>query len=203
MPEDARPTRPGERPARPDDEARSHGIRGRLLDLIEKKPGFDAVLDALLGSVLVVDTLEHAVAYYRTASEDGSLPPAASLVTLDGVVIDGHGTVVGGAQKGQGASILAVRRELRELTQQVAELEERFQTQEEQLVVGRKELTHLQEKLGELQKAGHQGEMQLLSLDKDLLKAREEMHRISHRLEVMDRVRDELATRREEMVLES
>jgi chromosome segregation ATPase len=73
VPEDARPTRPGERPARPDDEARSHGIRGRLLDLIEKKPGFDAVLDALLGSVLVVDTLEHAVAYYRTASEDGSL----------------------------------------------------------------------------------------------------------------------------------
>ncbi|MBL9042443.1 MAG: chromosome segregation protein SMC [Myxococcales bacterium] len=203
VPEDARPTRPGERPARPDDEARSHGIRGRLLDLIEKKPGFDAVLDALLGSVLVVDTLEHAVAYYRTASEDGSLPPAASLVTLDGVVIDGHGTVVGGAQKGQGASVLAVRRELRELTQQVAELDERFKTQEEQLVVGRKELTHLQESLAELQKAGHQGEMQLLSLDKDLLKAREEMHRVSHRLESIDRERNELSTRRDEMVRES
>jgi chromosome segregation protein len=162
-----------------------------------------AVLDALLGSVLVVDSLEHAVAYYRTASEDGSLPPAASLVTLDGVVIDGHGTMVGGAQKGQGASMLAVRRELRELTQQVAELEERFQTQEEQLVVGRKELTHLQESLAELQKAGHQGEMQLLSLDKDLLKAREEMHRTSHRLESIDRERDELSTRRDEMVRES
>jgi chromosome segregation protein len=132
-----------------------------------------------------------------------ALPPAASLVTLDGVVIDGHGTVVGGAQKGQGASVLAVRRELRELTQQVAELDERFKTQEEQLVVGRKELTHLQESLAELQKAGHQGEMQLLSLDKDLLKAREEMHRVSHRLESIDRERNELSTRRDEMVRES
>ena len=203
VPEDARPTRPGERPARPDEEARSQGIRGRLLDLIERKPGFDAVLDALLGSVLVVDTVEHAVAYYRVASEDGSLPPAASLVTLDGVVIDGHGTVVGGAQKGQGASVLAVRRELRELSQQVAVDEERFKTQEEQLVIGKKELLHLQEQLAELQKAGHQGEMQLLSLDKDLLKAREELHRVSHRLEVMDRERDELSTRRDDMVRES
>ncbi len=203
VPEDARPTRPGERPARPDEEARGQGIRGRLLDLIERKPGFDAVLDALLGSVLVVDTVEHAVAYYRVASEDGSLPPAASLVTLDGVVIDGHGTVVGGAQKGQGASVLAVRRELRELSQQVAVDEERFKTQEEQLVIGKKELLHLQEQLAELQKAGHQGEMQLLSLDKDLLKAREELHRVSHRLEVMDRERDELSTRRDDMVRES
>lgn len=203
VPEDARPTRPGERPARPDEEARSQGIRGRLLDLIERKPGFDAVLDALLGSVLVVDTVEHAVAYYRVASEDGSLPPAASLVTLDGVVIDGHGTVVGGAQKGQGASVLAVRRELRELSQQVAVDEERFTTQEEQLVIGKKELLHLQEQLAELQKAGHQGEMQLLSLDKDLLKAREELHRVSHRLDVMDRERDELSTRRDDMVRES
>lgn len=203
VPEDARPTRPGERPARPDEEARGQGIRGRLLDLIERKPGFDAVLDALLGSVLVVDTVEHAVAYYRVASEDGSLPPAASLVTLDGVVIDGHGTVVGGAQKGQGASVLAVRRELRELSQQVAVDEERFTTQEEQLVIGKKELLHLQEQLAELQKAGHQGEMQLLSLDKDLLKAREELHRVSHRLEVMDRERDELSTRRDDMVRES
>ena len=203
VPEDARPTRPGERPARPDEEARGQGIRGRLLDLIERKPGFDAVLDALLGSVLVVDTVEHAVAYYRVASEDGSLPPAASLVTLDGVVIDGHGTVVGGAQKGQGASVLAVRRELRELSQQVAVDEERFTTQEEQLVIGKKELLHLQEQLAELQKAGHQGEMQLLSLDKDLLKAREELHRVSHRLDVMDRERDELSTRRDDMVRES
>lgn len=203
VPEDARPTRPGERPARPDEEARSQGIRGRLLDLIERKPGFDAVLDALLGSVLVVDTVEHAIEYYRVASEDGSLPPAASLVTLDGVVIDGHGTMVGGAQKGQGASVLAVRRELRELTQQVSVDEERFKSQEEQLVVGKKELQHLQEQLAELQKAGHQGEMQLLSLDKDLLKAREELHRVSHRLEVMDRERDELSTRRDDMVRES
>ena len=203
VPEDARPTRPGERPARPDEEAKSQGIWGRLIDLIEKKPGYDGVLDALLGSVLVVDSVEHAVAYYRTASEDGSLPPAACLVTLDGVLIDGHGTMVGGAQKGQGASVLAVRRELRELGAEVADMDERFRTQEEQLVVSKKELSHLQEKLAELQKAGHQGEMQLLSLDKDLLKGREEHSRVCHRLEVMGREHDELSSRRDEMVREA
>ena len=55
-----------------------------------------------------------------------SLAPSALLVTLDGVVLDGHGTMSGGAAKGQGASVLAYKREQRELTTLLQELEERF-----------------------------------------------------------------------------
>ena len=109
VPIDARPTRPGDRPPRPDEEAAALGVRGRLLDLIEAKEGYRGVLDALLGQVLVVDSLASAVKYYAQASEDGSLSPGALLVTLDGVVIDGHGLMSGGAAKGQGASVLSSR----------------------------------------------------------------------------------------------
>jgi len=178
-------------------------VRGRLLDLIKARPGYHGVLDALLGSVLVVDTLENALAYYQQASEDGTLPPGATLVTLDGVVLDGHGALTGGAQKGQGASVLAYKRELREVTAQLDELETRFRTEEEQLVVSRKEQEHLQAKLSELSKAGHQGELQILSLDKDLLKAREELHRTTHRLEVLGSERELLDSQRQTLLYES
>ena len=192
VPTDARPPRPGDRPPRPDPndpDDQALGVRGRLLDLIKCRPGFEGVLDAVLGQVLVLDSLEHALAYYKRASDDGSLSPNAILCTLDGVVIDGHGALTGGAKSGQGASVLAHQRELRELSAQLRELEERFRTQEEQLVVSKKEQQHIAAQLEEMTRAGHQGEMQILSLDKDLVKAREELHRTAHRLEVLERER--------------
>jgi chromosome segregation protein len=186
MPLDARPPRPSERPPRPDEEASGKlGVRGRLMDLIQCPPGYQGVLDAALGRVLVLDTLEHALAYYQQASDDGSLAPGAFLCTLDGAVVDGHGAVTGGAQRGQGASVLAHQRELRELQVAIKELDERFRAEEEQLVVSKKEREHLLGKLEELTTVGHQGEMQILSLDKDLVKAREELHRTAHRLDVL------------------
>ena len=197
MPRDARPPRPSDRPPRPDeDEANRFGVRGRLMDLIQCVPGYQGVLDAALGHVLVLDTLDHALAYYQLASDEGSLSPGALLCTLDGAVVDGHGAVTGGAQRGQGASVLAHQRELRELSGQIKDLEERFRSEEEQLVVSKKEREHLTQKLDELTKAGHQGEMQILSLDKDLVKAREELHRTAHRLDVLGSERTMLAEQR-------
>jgi chromosome segregation protein len=200
VPTDARPPRPGDRPPRPDlnDPADvALGVRGRLLDLIKCRSGYQAVIDAVLGQVLILDTLEHALAYYKRASDDGSLSPNALLCTLDGLVVDGHGAVTGGAQSSQGASVLAYQRELRELSAQLRELEERFRTQEEQLVVGKKEQQHITQQLDELTRAGHKGEMQILSLDKDLIKAREELHRTVHRLEVLERERAMLEEQRQ------
>lgn len=199
VPQHARPLRPGERPCRPDQEQRALGLRGRLVDLLEKRPGCEELLDALLGSVLVVDTLQQAFSYYETASEDGTLPPSASLVTLDGVLVDGHGVVSGGAQKGSGASVLAVRRELRELTGAVQDAQDRTQAQQEQLFVAKQELAHLSEALSALQKAGHEGELRALSLDKDLVKAREEHHRVTHRLAVLATEHEELGVRRDNL----
>jgi len=208
VPTDARPPRPGDRPPRPDPsdpEDAKLGIRGRLLDLIKCKPGQQGVLDALLGQVLILDSIDHALSYYRRGSEDGSLSPSAVLVTLDGVVIDGHGAVTGGAlgKASQGASVLSHKRELRELQAELTGLEERFRTQEEQLVVSKKEQQHLSQQLDEMTRVGHRGEMQILSLDKDLVKAREELHRTAHRLEVLERERQTLDEQRQALERET
>jgi chromosome segregation protein len=201
VPVDARPTRPGDRPQLPDDPDQVPGVRGRLLDLVQAQPGSDpghrAVLDALLGNVLVVETVDQALAYYRIASEDGSLSPGGLVVTLCGVVIDGHGVISGGARSGQGASVLSQKREIRELEELCAEMEQRFREKEEQLAVSRAEQQHLTRQLDELQKAGHAGEMQILSLDKDLLRHREELHRTVHRLEVLATEASELLSQKE------
>lgn len=206
VPSDARPPRPSDRPPRPDPsdpEDVRLGVRGRMLDLIKCRPGFEVVLDAVLGQVLVLDTLDHALEYFHRASEDGSLSPNALLCTLDGLVLDGHGALTGGAQRGQGASVLAHQRELRELAAQLKDLEERFRSQEELLVVSKKEQQHIAQQLEDLTKAGHQGEMQILSLDKDLVKAREELHRTAHRLEVLERERQTLDEQRQLLERES
>ena len=56
----------------------------------------------------------HRFPAHRAASEDGLLAPSAVLVTFDGVVLDGHGTLSGGAAKGRLCPVLAYKRELRE-----------------------------------------------------------------------------------------
>ncbi len=198
VPLDARPTRPGDRPQLPDDETSVSGVRGRMLDLIKARPGYEAVLDALLGNVLVVETVAQALGYYRVASEDGSLSPGGLLVTLDGVLCDGHGILSGGAQKGQGASVLAQKREIRELSALCADLDRRFREKDEQLAVSKAEQQHLSKQLEDLSRAGHQGEMQILSLDKDLTRSREELHRTEHRHGVLSQEIDELSERRDD-----
>ncbi|MCS6912605.1 MAG: chromosome segregation protein SMC [Myxococcales bacterium] len=202
VPLEARPTRPSDRPQLPDDQTQIKGVRGRIIDMVQAAPGYEAVLDALLGKVLLVDSLEHALAYFRVASEDGSLPPGGLVVTLDGTLCDGHGVLSGG-QRSQGASVLAQKRELRELEALVSELAARLREQDEQLAVSRAELAHLGRQLEEMQRAGHQGEMQILALDKDLARSREELVRTTHRLQVLREEEAELVEQEKRLLREA
>jgi chromosome segregation protein len=94
------------------------GVRGPMLELIGFDRHYDRVAAYLLGDVLVVENLGKALELWRQAKT------AKTLVTLDGEVVDSHGVVTGGSRESATASVLAQKREIRELEAVVAQLEQ-------------------------------------------------------------------------------
>jgi chromosome segregation protein len=97
------------------------GVRGPMLELIGFDRHYDGIASYLLGDVIVVEDLRKALALWRETK------PAKTLVTLDGEVIDPHGVVTGGSRESAVASVLAQKREMRELEEVVARLDVDYQ----------------------------------------------------------------------------
>jgi chromosome segregation protein len=105
----------------PDEWPVGAGVRGPMLELIGFDRHYDRVATYLLGDVVVVEDLRQALELWRQ-SKTGKI-----LVTLDGEVIDAHGVVTGGSRESATASVLAQKREIRELEAIVAQLESDYQ----------------------------------------------------------------------------
>jgi chromosome segregation protein len=84
----------------------------RLLDVIGVRPGYEDVAEALLANVVLAPDLDAALALWRA---NGG---AWTLVTPHGETIDTTGAVAGGSERAE-ETLLAERRELRALDQEV------------------------------------------------------------------------------------
>ncbi|TVR41618.1 MAG: chromosome segregation protein SMC [Planctomycetota bacterium] len=92
------------------------GVIGLASDLVHFDKRMRPVFEYLLGGILVVDSLDHAIALRR----DGA---RSLLVTLDGEVINPGGAMTGGRSQGQEAGGLVSRKnEINRLEQQLQEL---------------------------------------------------------------------------------
>jgi chromosome segregation protein len=97
------------------------GVRGPMLELIGFDRHYDRVASYLLGDVLVVENLQNALTLWRQTQT------RKTLVTLDGEVIDPHGVVTGGSRESAVAGVLSQKREMRELEEVVAKLDQDYQ----------------------------------------------------------------------------
>ncbi|MCB9654538.1 MAG: chromosome segregation protein SMC [Deltaproteobacteria bacterium] len=93
------------------------GVVGKMVDLVRSTPGYEQVARVLLGDVVVVDGLAHARKLWR---ENGH---RKTLVTLSGEVLDPVGVIAGGSSDGVSSGMLAQKREINELSADVAALE--------------------------------------------------------------------------------
>ncbi|MBI3768990.1 MAG: chromosome segregation protein SMC [Deltaproteobacteria bacterium] len=84
----------------------------RLLDVIGVRPGYEDVAEALLANVVLAPDLDTALTLWRA---NGG---AWTLVTPSGETIDATGAVAGGSERAE-ETLLAERRELRALDQEV------------------------------------------------------------------------------------
>jgi chromosome segregation protein len=100
---------------------RGEGVRGPMLELIGFDRHYDRVAAYLLGDVVVVEDLRKALDLWRHTKTH------KTLVTLDGEVIDPHGVVTGGSRESATAGVLSQKREMRELEEVVARLDQDYQ----------------------------------------------------------------------------
>jgi chromosome segregation protein len=94
------------------------GVVGRAADLVESAPRFNPVVEALLGRVLIAETLDDALRIARDRDR-----PYSRIVTLDGEVVRAEGSVTGGAGERGGYGLVQRKAELTSLKRQATGIE--------------------------------------------------------------------------------
>lgn len=99
-------------------ELKEEGVLGRASDCITFDRAYEEVFHYLLGRTLVVDTLAHGLALQKKYQQK------LRIVTLEGEQLQPGGALVGGSIKRQQASVLARRKEQKDIEKRVALLTE-------------------------------------------------------------------------------
>jgi chromosome segregation protein len=97
----------------------AEGFRGFGVQCVTFDSKYRKVMEYLLGRVIVVDTLDHAVKLSKTVSGGG-----LRFVTLEGEVINSGGAITGGTFRNNTANLLERKAEAKELGEQLAALEQ-------------------------------------------------------------------------------
>jgi chromosome segregation protein len=111
------------------------GIIGPAVAYVTIRPGYESLIQALLGGVILVQDLDTALNIWKEK------PLSEILVALDGEVVFPSGMVIGGQTKDDGHGLLQTRRRLKELgeetqrfTSELAQIEEARSRQKAELV---------------------------------------------------------------------
>ena len=179
----------------------------KLLELIVVRQGYEQVAQALLGNVFVVDDLDRALALW-SADTSGAI-----FVTPAGETVSAAGVVAGGNERAE-ETLLAERRELRVLDQEVERREQDLGTARKRLDTLNAGVTAREAELQEVDAELAQVTLAVVGAEKDVERARQEIGDLkeqmatlaselesehSQRLEVDDflqALRDDLASAR-------
>ena len=143
------------------------GVVGPLLRLLRTAESDRVLAEHMLGDVLVVDSLDVA----RELHEQGKAP--GMLVTRDGQVIYRDGRLSGGDGEDAGAHLIEVKREMRELSDEVARLDADMTAAMSRHNSLRSAIAQRQAALEATRSDAHDKEIALVKADKDLRRAEE------------------------------
>ncbi len=165
----------------------SEGVLGRLADLVESAPEDETLVRHLLGEFVVVEDLATALRLHRAGVED-------VLVTRSGELLAPDGTFTGGAGDEAGAHLLSMKREIRQLETQVAELDATLGDAVTLHGELRRGIAQRQAEIDAARTEAHDAEIAIVKAEKDLRRADEEGKATSNRaIELGDQI-DSLAT---------
>ncbi len=128
------------------------GAIGLACELVKIKKEYEGVAKYLLGRVLVVDTIDHAISIERKYKY------TVRIVTLEGEYLNVGGSISGGAFKNN-SSLLGRRREIEELEKLLAGLASEKEMLEQNITKKRGEISAITE---ELEKIGNALQEQML-----------------------------------------
>ncbi|MEI7673547.1 MAG: AAA family ATPase, partial [Deltaproteobacteria bacterium] len=146
-----------------------------------------AIVNELLGDVLLIPNLGSGISLWRQNGFCGTF------VTPDGDIISPSGILTGGSGNGSDRSLLRNRREIAELTEEVAKLQADLQEEQE----GRKKAATLiaqwDEELLRLRSQVHLTELRINGLRKDVERYDGELRQVGERLKALNFNRENLA----------
>ena len=120
------------------------GAIGLASGLVTAEKEYDGLIGYLLGRVLVVDHIDHAIAIARKYRH------SIRMVTLEGESLSPGGSMTGGAFKNN-SNLLGRRREIEELEKTVARLKTELQKSETEVAAAKEKRTTLYAKVEEIQ----------------------------------------------------
>ena len=175
------------------------GVHGALLDIVSYAEEHSSVARSLLGQIVVVEDL-------RTALDLWDHVENQTLVTLEGEVLAPDGTVTGGTQDGELAGVLARKREIKEISEVIAEVDGKLETASSKQVALKTEIAALEELLAEVTQGGHDSDKEILTREKDLGRIHSENESLRQRraqmnseIRAMEGQLDEIRRRQEQL----
>lgn len=98
------------------------GVFGVASKLIEYDSKYSKVFSSLLGSTVIIDNMDNAIAFSRATGY------TTKIVTLDGDIISPQGSMTGGSRKQESANIIGRDREIEDLKKRLDVLKVEIQT---------------------------------------------------------------------------
>ena len=158
-----------------------------LIEQITVQEDCRAIVNELLGDVLLIPNLGSGISLWRQNGFCGTF------VTPEGDIVSPSGILTGGSGTGADRSLLRNRREIAELTEEVAKLQAELQGEQD----GRKKAASLiaqwDEELLRLRSRLHLTELRINGLSKDVERYEGELRQVGERLKALNFNRENLA----------
>ncbi len=166
-----------------------NGVFGVASDIVKYNSKYDVIIRGLLGSTVIVDNLDNAVALARRTGY------SFKIVTLEGDVINPSGSMTGGSRKSDIGNIFSHDRELKELEVQVAELTANISKYTELKEKCATEIDEIQEKIKDMQSQIHDNDVLIAAKTETKNKLSEEIEELSSSIDTRGKKCDRDASR--------
>jgi chromosome segregation protein len=167
------------------------GVHGPILELVDVQPEHRQVAESILGDVIVVEDLEHALALWDYAKKE-------TLVTLNGEILYANGVITGGSRDTESSGILKQKREIKQLKETISEMQLGYEQLLDRQVQLKTEVAALEDMLQQITSDGHESDKQILTREKDLGRIRADSKGLTAREQQMkselERIEKQLAT---------
>ncbi len=155
---------------------KAEGVIGLASQLVQTETRFLPIVRHLLGRVLVVETLEHAIALLRTFRQEAKSLPFSRIVTLEGELLHPSGALTGGTFATERQSMLHLKAELDTTLHQLQQAEQQVQSTEASLECARTAYYQLHQQLQEARTRLREATQARLQAENALKLAHQSLH---------------------------
>ena len=136
------------------------GFKGFGVECIKFNSKYQKIMEYLLGRVIIVDTLEHAVKLSKAGNGGG-----LRFVTLEGEVINSGGAITGGTFRNNTSNLLERKTEAKQLGEKLVEMEQSKVAGDQEIETLRTDILKGQDMIQQRDKEHREKELELLSKD--------------------------------------